>query len=752
MINFPSFFSWAAAGLLAFLVLGCLLRGKFHPPAALFFLSSVVLGILESAQGLMLVSATPQEALSWLRVIVFCAILLPGYALSFFSLFSRANERAPARPFPLHLAGLTILLAAAALLRLFTYGIILLPPLILCLFLFLSGRKGRAVSRGNLNGMVVLTLLLTAGAFFIPLSWVAGRIHFTDDNQFWGLSIAAAGKLLGVFLLLSNVFILHSFENTYRAATIPGKVTLKYPLLGIISASVINFIVISRSLSLSHIDRNFLALHSCGLILFSVSFLYALFRYPLFEVQFRSYRKGKASVITITIAGLYLLAVSLISYISTLAGMPYDRFALWVLGIFIIFLLLAAGISGKSRRRLRRFINENFYPGRYNYRKEWRHYARLMASSSTIEEFLSNTISSLCETMLVRKGIIWVDTGGGKSSSYGVAEEERDAGEIRALLDYYAGSPVVTFKRPRPDRLRASAGKEKPSAPQGRLGWINALAFLSHGEELRGLIALGGKDIDTPFSYEDREFLATIADQAMLTLENLLMEERFLESRQMESFHRFSAYVIHDLKNTLGMLSLTAENARDNIQDAEFQRDAVTTLNRSVEKMRRLIDSLRIHQGPVTLSTTKVPVNALLLETALGLKKYAGAKKIDLVVTAEHEITATADPLALKRVLENLVLNALEACGSGGKISVALEEINNSGFSITVSDSGEGFDPVYLDNHLFKPFCSTKKNGLGIGLVLCKSLVEAHGGSISIGNRPGEGADVRVLFPGSPAG
>jgi signal transduction histidine kinase len=67
---------------------------------------------------------------------------------------------------------------------------------------------------------------------------------------------------------------------------------------------------------------------------------------------------------------------------------------------------------------------------------------------------------------------------------------------------------------------------------------------------------------------------------------------------------------------------------------------------------------------------------------------------------------------------------------------------------IAVNDSGPGFDPDYLRDHLFHPFYSTKKQGLGIGLIMCKSLVEANGGKISVANA--QGATVSVALPASP--
>ena len=301
-----------------------------------------------------------------------------------------------------------------------------------------------------------------------------------------------------------------------------------------------------------------------------------------------------------------------------------------------------------------------------------------------------------------------------------------------------------------PVHHRHGIGGHRPTAeddPSAEVpGWVRAVSFLTIGGEARGFIAIGRKDFGRPWSEEDRDFLATITDQAALALENLIMEERYLESKQLESFNRFASFVIHDLKNTVGMLSLTAENARDNIQDREFQEDAIDTLERSVQKMRRLIDSLNAHKAPAAISPAMTDATAVAGDRVASLEQLASKKGIELRLESESNILAFVDPSALSRIVENLLLNAVEAVEDGGTVEVSVTRHGDT-LSVIVSDDGPGFDGEYLENGLFRPFMSTKKNGLGVGLVLCKSLAEAHGGSISVSSLPGGGATVKVEMP-----
>ncbi len=701
MTNLPSILSFTASASLLALVISSLLRGRFNYQKLFFIPLVIILASIAFVQGLLLLTRTLSQAETFFRIILALAISSPAFGLSFFLFFARDFDR-------------------ASILK-------------------------------RLPGIIILTGLLVAAGLTIPLHRIIRNMTFDNTGLFYYSDFTGYGKGLGVFFLLTNVFLVFYLENTYRTANIQGKVTLKYPLLGILAASFINFIVMSRLLSISSIDRRFMALEMCGMIIVSSTFLFANTKYNLFKVMTPPQR-GTSSIITIVVAGLYFLSIALISWVSSMAGMSYDRFHLYVLGIFFIFLFFAVGISGRARRRLRQFLNDNFYLERYNYRKEWRHYARLMASSVTINDFLSNTIGSLCETVMVRKGLIWVDIKNGKSATYGLTEENWNLESARKLLNFCDTDEVTVFNR-KYHHGKHSSGIDTPGKMSaGTFGWVNAIARLGHSGECGGFIALGEKDTGSPYNEEDRSFLATIADQATITLENLLMGERFLESRQMESFNKFASFVIHDLKNTVGMLSLTAENAGENMADKEFQKDTIMTIRRSVEKMRNLIDSLNAHKSPESINRSYTDIVSLVTEKLESLTPMADSRKVRIEFDPGNRISADVDPAAIRRIVENLMINALEATPENGTVTVNLTPRGKGGFSLEVADTGHGFDPEYIENNMFKPFSSTRKSGLGVGLVLCKTMAEAHGGSISINNVAGKGASVSITIPPAESG
>ena len=625
---------------------------------------------------------------------------------------------------------------------------IVFPAFSMPFALALSKRNYREIYEKFLAWIAIGIAATAIAAVLAPAGIFLSEIHFTDSGRFWGISFTQGGKIFLVYLILANIFIMFFLENAYKAASVPGKVTLKYPLLGIVSASIINIVILSRALALSVMDFTSIAIESAGFIILAVSLLYATVRYGIFETHLYIGREAATSAITVTISALYLLALGIISVFARALNLPFDRLTGTVLGLFAVFLLVAVLVSGRAKRRLKQFVNENFYPASYNYRREWRRYSELMASSTEVEELISNVISSLCDTMFAKRGLIWVDVEGGKSDSYGFDHIEISRDDATAIIGLNEGKVLRTTKQRGVSFIKRKKGSaDAPSAEVlERFDWIRIVAFIGRSGQPLGFIALGDKHINSNYTSEDSDFLATIADETSLALENLLFEERIIESRQMESFNRFASFVIHDLKNTVGMLSLLIENAWEHIGEPEFQKDAVETIQRSVEKMKSLIDSLRSHTSPMVLKKEKADLAKIARDTVSSIKEVARLSGIEITLKAENGLEVKADPAALRRVLENIVINAIEASNEGQTVNISVERAGDLN-RVTVTDEGPGFDGEYLSSYLFKPFHSTKKNGLGIGLFLCKSIVENHGGTLAVESEEGKGSTITITLP-----
>ncbi len=691
MIYLPPTLSFAGAAMIIALICLHLVKSERSMQRTFFIIAGSLLALEQFSLGIIQMSTNPAGLLHLVRPLLFGVLAFPVFGLPFFLVFGKRDERSlTIKYLPLIILG-TIAAGGAAL---------ALPPHI-----------------------------------FIR------EIHFVEGGPFWGITITTWGKAVGAYLLIANVFFLYFIENTYRMANVPDKVTLKYPLLGILLVSAINFIVIGRMLAISYIDDYFLTVHSVGVIALSLSFLFVTWRYKLFNVRVYIGRRVATSVLAIVISGAYFLALGIITYLARTFGLPYDRLAVTVLGLFAVFLLLAVLVSGRAKRRLRQFIDENFYLNRYDYRSEWRKYAELLAHSVSVEELASNVVSSLCETILAKQGVVCISADCTIETSYGLSESMIDNETLDRLIGILEREPVLVSK----NSLLSEERGEGLADPT----WIRAAAILGTQEEPLGAIVLGEKHLDASYTEEDRNFIETVAVQTTAALENLLMEEKIRESSQMEAFTRFASFIIHDLKNAVGMLSLTAENAKENIGNIDFQRDAIGTIERSVEKIRQLIDSLKAFEEPASKTKNEIDIGELVAGTVEPLKQIADAHGITLQCEIESGGTSLVDKHAMQRVVENVVLNGIEAGHEGGKVTVRVFSSDDEKISIAVEDDGDGFDPEYMKHHLFNPFQSTKKGGLGIGLVLCKTIVDSHGGKLYIDSEPGIGSTVTIQLYGA---
>ena len=119
--------------------------------------------------------------------------------------------------------------------------------------------------------------------------------------------------------------------------------------------------------------------------------------------------------------------------------------------------------------------------------------------------------------------------------------------------------------------------------------------------------------------------------------------------------------------------------------------------------------------------------------------------RIDVNLSKEA-VSAAVDAAQFRQVLLNLLLNALDAIGSGGVISVDLKTEPDGFIELRLSDNGRGL-PANLGNRIFSPFVTTKETGLGLGLSISKRIIEAHGGEISATDRPEGGAVFTVRLP-----
>jgi signal transduction histidine kinase len=217
------------------------------------------------------------------------------------------------------------------------------------------------------------------------------------------------------------------------------------------------------------------------------------------------------------------------------------------------------------------------------------------------------------------------------------------------------------------------------------------------------------------------------------------------EQKQFESFARLSAVLTHDLKNQILSLSLLVSNMERKFDREGFREDALRTLSDSVANLQNLVAKLSDPRTPTKRIRERANITHLV-ERVIQRTAAQAANKYNVATELMPDIFATVDGKAVERVIENLVINALEAMPDGGGLKVAAQQENGNAI-IAVADTGKGMTDEFLRERLFQPFATTKKKGIGLGLYSCREIIEQHGGRIDVKSEVDLGTEFKVVLP-----
>lgn len=220
------------------------------------------------------------------------------------------------------------------------------------------------------------------------------------------------------------------------------------------------------------------------------------------------------------------------------------------------------------------------------------------------------------------------------------------------------------------------------------------------------------------------------------------VEERsseLLEAERMATAGRVASMVGHDLRSPLQSVKNAVYMIK---QKPELTFRMLDLIEGAVDRSLRMLDELRqrTREEPLTLAPTNL--RRLVEDT---VREMSHPPKVSIKVEAEDVAKVSVDPLKVRRVLENLINNAVESIRTEGTVSVTLTNVGD-GLEVKVVDNGRGMSSDAMFN-LFKPFYTTKPGGMGLGLAFCKRTVEAHGGSIGVESKEGKGTTVTFKLP-----
>ena len=206
-------------------------------------------------------------------------------------------------------------------------------------------------------------------------------------------------------------------------------------------------------------------------------------------------------------------------------------------------------------------------------------------------------------------------------------------------------------------------------------------------------------------------------------------------------------------------LQLLLSNLEENYGDPEFKRSVEELLRSTVDRIDGIVERFSAHDEPMLIKVL-VDLNGIIREVAEGETRRglavpptgAGQRTLSLALGQIPEIWG--DPYYLTDAIKSLIENALEAVPPDGRVLVRTfryDAAKHPRVVVEIIDNGEGMAPEFVRDRLFKPFQTTKPDGVGLGLTTASQIVQFHDGKFAVLTRPGGGTIIRVAFPAVPS-
>lgn len=675
-------------------------RAPRHPAHISFAIGMVVLGAQALVTGMIVRQAPSSSVLPWQNLWLILASLVPAPWLLFSACYARGE----------HMKSIQRWWPAVA-------GLLAVP---LALYW---------ISNQQAVGFIPNTLLRPTPQF--RLAWTGVSLNLVS--------------VLGLVLILTNL------ERTFRGSVGIMRWRIKYMMLGLGVLFIFRLYSETQTLLYSTLDPTLQQVESGVLLLSCLLMSVSLVRNKLFDVDVYPSHAVLYRSLTVLLTSVYLVVVGFVAQIVKLIGsefaFPFQAFLVTV----ALVALAVAFLSERIRRQLHQFVSRHFRRPSYDYRKTWSTFTAKTGSKVDEPAFCRAVVAWMADTFRVLSVNIWILNDGkdrfrlGGSTSLSettAAELESEARDWGALIQAMAAHPqpvdIDETREPWVLGLRQLNPGFFPEAGN------RVCMPLCAGGDLLAVLIVGDRVSGLPFSTEDLDLLKCVGDQVAVGLLRFQLSRRLLGAKELEAFQTMSAFFVHDLKNTASTLSLMLQNLRDHFGNPDFRDDALRAVGRSVQHLDDLIGRLTLLRQELRMSSSSTPLSAVV-ERALA--QSGVMPNIELTKELPTLPDIRLDPEQFQKVVLNLILNARDAMDGRGTLKITTSSSTAGWQTLTVSDSGTGMSPDFIRKSLFRPFQTTKKRGLGIGMFQSKMIVDAHGGRFEVESTPGIGTTFRVHLP-----
>jgi signal transduction histidine kinase len=226
------------------------------------------------------------------------------------------------------------------------------------------------------------------------------------------------------------------------------------------------------------------------------------------------------------------------------------------------------------------------------------------------------------------------------------------------------------------------------------------------------------------------------------------MQEEINQSRVLSALGEMAATVAHEIRNPLGGIGGYASLLARSIPPEDPKRKYVDKIIGGISSLNKIVGNLLAYTRKTNLQKQNTDLvawaEAILAYTEIEIEKEKKQLFIERDFPTEP-LNAEIDSERLQQVMLNLLMNAIQAIETEGKISVGISSSEKFA-EITIADTGNGIEPEHLKN-IFTPFFTTKEQGTGLGLAIVKKIIDLHEGEITVESTIGKGTLFCIKIP-----
>jgi signal transduction histidine kinase len=286
--------------------------------------------------------------------------------------------------------------------------------------------------------------------------------------------------------------------------------------------------------------------------------------------------------------------------------------------------------------------------------------------------------------------------------------------------------------------------------------YVRPVEELAHAAEK---VAAGDLSQELPVHGKDEVGRLTRSFNEMIAKlrHNRELEEKVRETQYLTQLGRLSSGVAHEIRNPLNFIALAIDHLEalsaegGTPEAAKEKAQIIGRIKEEIQRLNELVINFITYGRPQSPSLAPVQIPEIV-ESVL---RMADGRLRTQRILCRREFRigppVQADPDMIRRAVLNIVGNAIDAMPDGGELHISAGPLEGGGYELVVGDTGVGISEENR-NRIFEPYFTTKPSGLGLGLVLTRKIMEAHGWEIVVDSHPGRGTRIHVLLPGEPAG